>query len=84
MSVHHHMAGWVDRALLAPDRWWVLIRHGMEMGGRDVPPGWSFDPSTWRRRAPTIGSALVGVFASRSLSVGVVHVVPRPRRSGCW
>lgn len=46
----------------------VLIPHGMEMGGGDVPPGWSYNPSTWRQRAPIIVLALVGFFASRYMA----------------
>jgi len=46
----------------------VLIPHGMEMGGGDVPPGWSYNPSTWRQRAPIIVLALVGFFVSRYMA----------------
>ena len=35
------------------------------MTGLDVPPGWSYNPSTWLQRAPIILLAAVGFFASR-------------------
>lgn len=43
----------------------VLIPHGMDMGDGDVPPGWSYNPSTWTQRLPIIALALVGFLASR-------------------
>lgn len=46
----------------------VLIPHGMEMEGGDVPPGWTYNPSTWRQRAPIIMLALIGFFASRYMT----------------
>lgn len=38
----------------------VLIPHGMDMDGGDVPPGWSYNPSTWTQRLPIIGSPSSG------------------------
>jgi len=46
----------------------VLIPHGMDMGGGDVPPGWSYNPSTWTQRLPIIALALVGFVASRYMA----------------
>jgi len=46
----------------------VLIPHGMEMDGGDVPPGWSYNPSTWGQRAPIIGLAMVGFAVSRYMA----------------
>lgn len=38
------------------------------MSGPDVPPGWSYNPSTWLQRAPIILLAAVGFFASRYMT----------------
>lgn len=46
----------------------VLIPHGMDMGGGDVPPGWSYNPSTWTQRLPIIALAFVGFVASRYMA----------------
>lgn len=46
----------------------VLVPHGMDMDGGDVPPGWSYNPSTWTQRLPIIGLALVGFVASRYMA----------------
>ena len=46
----------------------ALIPHGMDMGGGDVPPGWSYNPSTWPQRLPIIALALVGFVASRYMA----------------
>lgn len=39
----------------------------MEMGP-SVPPGWSYNPSSWQQRVPLITLAWVGFFASRYLA----------------
>lgn len=45
---------------------------GMDMSvmmtGPDIPPGWSYNPSTWVQRAPIILLATVGFFASRYMA----------------
>ena len=45
---------------------------GMDMSvmmtGPDIPPGWSYNPSTWMQRAPIILLAAVGFFASRYMA----------------
>lgn len=42
---------------------------GMRMlPGPELPPGWSFNPSSWTQRAPIIALALVGFFISRYLT----------------
>lgn len=42
---------------------------GMDMAaGPDLPPGWSYNPSTWPQRAPIIALALVGFFLSREMT----------------
>jgi uncharacterized membrane protein len=50
----------------------VTMMPGMDMkvmmDGADVPPGWSYNPSTWMQRAPIILLALVGFLASRYMA----------------
>jgi nucleoside-diphosphate-sugar epimerase/uncharacterized membrane protein len=53
-------------AILAPG---MPMASGMSMAsGRDVPPGWSYNPSSWPQRAPIIALALVGFFLSRQMT----------------
>jgi hypothetical protein len=40
----------------------------MMLPGPDLPPGWSYNPSTWLQRAPIIALAFVGFFISRCLA----------------
>ena len=50
----------------------ITMMPGMDMSvmmaGPDVPPGWSYNPSTWMQRAPIILLAAVGFFASRYMA----------------
>jgi uncharacterized membrane protein len=49
----------------------VTMMPGMEMSvieGADVPPGWSYNPSSWLQRAPIILLALVGFLSSRYMA----------------
>ena len=50
----------------------VLLMPGMPgmrmLPGPDVPPGWSYNPSTWPQRAPIIALALLGFFISRYMA----------------
>lgn len=50
----------------------VLLMPGMPgmrmLPGPDVPPGWSYNPSTWPQRAPIIALAFVGFFLSRYMA----------------
>ncbi len=44
---------------------------GMDMSvmdGAEVPPGWSYNPSSWLQRAPIILLAFVGLLASRYMA----------------
>jgi len=43
----------------------ILVPHGMAMEGPEIPPGWSYNPSTWTQRAPVIALGLFGFFVSR-------------------
>jgi hypothetical protein len=46
------------------------MAHHMEMmkPGPIVPPGWSYNPSSWHQRAPMIALAFIGWLASRYLA----------------
>lgn len=46
------------------------MAHHMEMmkPGPEIPPGWTYNPSTWHQRAPMIGLGLVGWLISRYLA----------------
>lgn len=46
----------------------ILIPHGTEMGGPQIPPGWSYNPSSWSQRWPIIALGLLGFFISRYLA----------------
>jgi uncharacterized membrane protein len=50
----------------------VTMMPGMDMSvmmeGADIPPGWSYNPSTWLQRAPIILLATVGFLASRYMA----------------
>lgn len=49
----------------------VTMMPGMDMSvmdGADVPPGWSYNPSSWLQRAPVILLAVVGLLASRYMA----------------
>jgi uncharacterized membrane protein len=50
------------------------MAQGMSMeSGPDVPPGWSYNPSSWTQRAPIIALALVGFFLSRQMAAFELH-----------
>jgi uncharacterized membrane protein len=50
----------------------ITMMPGMDMTvmmeGADIPPGWSYNPSTWLQRAPIILLAVVGFLASRYMA----------------
>ena len=45
-----------------------LVPMGMAMKGAEIPPGWSYNPSSWPQRAPLIALAFVGFFMSRYMA----------------
>ena len=45
-----------------------VIPMSMPMPGPDVPPGWSYNPSTWVQRAPIVVLGLVGYFLARPMA----------------
>ncbi len=54
----------------------LLIPMGMRMQGAALPPGWSYNPSTWPQRAPGIFLAAVSFLASRYMAANLA--------SGLW
>ncbi len=64
-------------AILAPG---MPMAAGMSMAeGPDLPPGWSYNPSSWPQRAPIIALALVGFFLSRQMAAfELQHVTSFP------
>lgn len=45
-----------------------LIPMSMQMGGPEVPQGWSYNPSAWSQRAPIIALAFLGFLISRYMA----------------
>jgi hypothetical protein len=59
------------------------MAHHMEMmkPGPEVPPGWSYNPSSWHQRAPMIALAFIGWLASRYLAafqLGYINTIWDP------
>ena len=59
------------------------MAHHMEMSkpGPEVPPGWTYNPSTWHQRAPMIVLGLLGWLISRYLAayqLGYIDTVWEP------
>ena len=50
--------------------------EAMMQPGPEVPPGWSYNPSTWWQRAPIIALAFVGFFISRYLAAYQLGHIP--------
>ncbi|HET9489978.1 MAG TPA: vitamin K epoxide reductase family protein [Methylomirabilota bacterium] len=46
----------------------VIIPMRSEMPGPEVPPGWTYNPSTWAQRAPVIALATVSFFLARYMA----------------
>ncbi|MFZ5667846.1 MAG: NAD-dependent epimerase/dehydratase family protein [Pseudomonadota bacterium] len=42
--------------------------HLARVAGPEVPPGWTFNPSSWTQRIPIIALALIGLYVSRYLA----------------
>jgi len=54
------------------------MAHHMAMmkPGPAIPPGWTYNPSSWHQRAPMIAMALVGWFISRYLAAVQLGYIP--------
>lgn len=46
----------------------LVIPMGMQMRGADVPPGWSYNPSTWPQRSPGIVLAFLSFLVARYMA----------------
>lgn len=46
----------------------ILIPHGIEMGGPQIPAGWSYNPSTWAQRVPIVALGLLGFLLARYMA----------------
>lgn len=46
----------------------VIIPMRSEMPGPDVPPGWTYNPSSWLQRAPVITLATISFFLARYMA----------------
>lgn len=44
--------------------------------GKDVPPGWSYNPSSWLQRLPVVFFGFLGWFISRYLSAYQLGLIP--------
>jgi uncharacterized membrane protein len=58
-----------------------VIPMSMRMQGPDIPPGWSYNPSSWPQRAPIIVLGLLGYFLARPMAayqLGYIHNVWDP------
>ena len=63
-------AAWINDTLVgaALVAFAFLIPMGMRMEGPAIPPGWSYNPSSWPQRAPVIALATVSFLAARHLA----------------
>lgn len=54
------------------------MAHHMAMmkPGPEVPPGWTYNPSSWHQRAPVIALGFVGWFISRCLAAVQLGYIP--------
>jgi hypothetical protein len=54
------------------------MAHHMAMmkPGPAIPPGWTYNPSSWHQRAPMIALALLGWFVSRYLAAVQLGYIP--------
>src|SRR5919106_2393319 len=54
------------------------MAHHMEMmkPGTEIPPGWSYNPSSWHQRAPMIALAFIGWLGSRYLAAFQLGYIP--------
>lgn len=54
------------------------MAHHMAMmkPGPEIPPGWTYNPSSWHQRSPLIALAIVGWFISRYLAAVQLGYIP--------
>jgi len=54
----------------------IIIPMRTDMPGEDIPPGWTYNPSTWPQRAPIIGLALLSFFMARYMAAFQLEHIP--------
>ncbi|MGH2452412.1 MAG: vitamin K epoxide reductase family protein [bacterium] len=54
----------------------VIIPMRTEMPGPDIPPGWTYSPSTWPQRGPIIALAFLSFFMSRYMAAFQLGHIP--------
>jgi hypothetical protein len=58
----------ITLSILVPMMPGMAHHMAMQQPGPEIPPGWTYNPSTWHQRAPMIGLAFVGWLLSRYLA----------------
>lgn len=54
----------------------IIIPMRTDMPGEAIPPGWTYNPSTWPQRAPIIGLALLSFFMARYMAAFQLEHIP--------
>lgn len=54
----------------------VIIPRRTEMPGPDIPPGWTYSPSTWLQRGPIIALAVVSFLMARYMAAFQLGHIP--------
>lgn len=71
----------ITLSILVPSMPGMAHHMAMKKPGPEIPPGWSYNPSTWHQRAPMIGLGFIGWLISRYLAayqLGYIDVVWDP------
>jgi hypothetical protein len=67
----------ITLSILVPMMPGMAHHMAMMQPGPDIPPGWTYNPSTWHQRAPMIGLAFVGWLLSRYLAAFQLGYIDR-------
>lgn len=71
----------ITLSILVPMMPGMAHHIAMMKPGPEIPPGWSYNPSSWHQRAPMIGLAFIGWLISRYLAayqLGYIETVWEP------
>jgi hypothetical protein len=71
----------ITLTILVPMMPGMAHHMAMRQPGPDIPPGWTYNPSTWHQRAPMIGLAFIGWLVSRYLAafqLGYINTIWEP------
>lgn len=79
MVEHYRMFAWVHETLIGAlvIAFSLIIPMGHEMEGPDVPPGWTYNPSSWPQRAPIIALGFIGFFLARHMAAYQLGYIDR-------